>query len=256
MLNIHAIPALKDNYIWLLINSNNGKLAVVDPGEAEPVLDYLSDNRLEPTTILITHHHWDHVNGIRDITHQFSIPVITPAAETVTGSSRAVSDGESIELPDIDCRLNVMHVPGHTLGAVAYYNDSAVFSGDTLFSGGCGRMFEGTAAQMHASLNKFKQLPDSTLLYCGHEYSAANLRFAASVEPENVAIRQRQQQVDQLRLKGKPTVPTTLAVEKATNPFLRCDQLQVADAVRNYLDMNLQAEHKVFGALRTWKDNF
>ncbi len=231
-------------------------MLVVDPSEPEPVLDYLSQHQLTPDAILITHHHWDHVGGIPGITSVYDIPVYTPASETVTGSTHKVREGDVLSFPNLNLSLSALDVPGHTAGAVAYCGDGFVFSGDTLFTAGCGRMFEGTPAQMSASLNKFKQLDDSTRLYCGHEYTEANLRFALAVEPDNIDISTRLQEVSALREKNQPTVPASLAIEKQTNPFLRCSENAVVAAASTHAGNPLTDPVDVFAALRQWKDNF
>ncbi len=231
-------------------------MIIVDPSEPEPVLDYLSKHRLTPDAILITHHHWDHVGGIADITSIYAIPVYTPATETVSGSTHDVSEGDVLSFPNLDLSMSALDVPGHTAGAVAYHADGFVFSGDTLFTAGCGRLFEGTPAQMSASLDKFTQLDDTTRLYCGHEYTEANLRFALAVEPGNENIITRLQEVSALREQNQPTVPATLATEKQTNPFLRCNEDTVAAAVSEHVGNPLTDPVEVFAALRQWKDNF
>ena len=256
MLEIIPLPALKDNYIWLLKNTISRHVAIVDPSEAEPVLNVIKSEGLIPIAIMITHHHWDHVGGIQGITEQFEIPVYTPKTETVAGSTNPVAEGDIISLSELELSLEILDVPGHTSGAIAYYTDTVVFSGDTLFTAGCGRMFEGTPPQMHASLSKFKTLPDSTLLYCGHEYTASNLKFAASVEPDNAAIHKRLQHVEKLRNSNQPTVPATLAEEKQTNPFLRCEISDVIMAASHFSDKDLNEPSEVFAALRKWKDDF
>jgi hydroxyacylglutathione hydrolase len=256
MLEIIPLPALKDNYIWLLKNKASGHIAIVDPSEAEPVLNLIESEGLTPIAILITHHHWDHVGGIAGITEKYNIPVYTPKLESVEGSTNPVGEGDSISLPELDLALSILDVPGHTSGAVAYYAKGMVFSGDTLFAAGCGRMFEGTPPQMHASLSKFKTFPDDTLLYCGHEYTLSNLQFAATVEPENKAIQERLIQVKHLRDKDLATVPATLALEKTTNPFLRCEQASVINAADQHSGNKLELPHEVFAAIRSWKDSF
>jgi hydroxyacylglutathione hydrolase len=256
MLEIIPLPALKDNYIWLLKNKASRHIAIVDPSEAEPVLKLVKSEDLIPIAILITHHHWDHVGGIAGITKEHNIPVYTPKTESVAGSTNPVGEGDVVSLPELDLNLAILDVPGHTAGAVAYYADNMVFSGDTLFTAGCGRMFEGTPPQMHASLSKFKTLPDDTLVYCGHEYTVANLQFAASVEPDNTAIQERLKLAQQTRNENHPTVPATLAQEKETNPFLRCEQANVIHAAADYSGKTLDEPAEVFAAIRSWKDNF
>jgi hydroxyacylglutathione hydrolase len=258
MLEIIPLPALgnHNNYIWLLKNKASNHIAIVDPGEAEPLLELIDSEKLIPIAILITHHHWDHVNGVEDITEKHDIPVYTPKTESVKGSTNPVGEGDVLVLDELNLTLNILDVPGHTSGAVAYYNDDMVFSGDTLFAAGCGRMFEGTPPQMHASLSKFKNLPDDTLLYCGHEYTVANLQFAAAVEPDNILIQERIIKAQELRRKNKPTVPSTLEIEKQTNPFLRCEVDSVIDAANKHSNRNLTESHDVFAALRQWKDGF
>lgn len=219
MLEIIPLSALKDNYIWLLKNKASRHIAIVDPSEAEPVLNLIESEGLIPTAILITHHHWDHVGGIAGITQQYDIPVYTPKMESVAGSTHPVGEGDVITLAELDLNLDILDVPGHTAGAVAYYSENSVFSGDTLFAAGCGRMFEGTPPQMHASLSKFKTLPDDTLLYCGHEYTVSNLQFATTVEPDNKAIQKRLTQTQQMRNENLPPCRRHCPLKKKPTPF-------------------------------------
>lgn len=256
MLEIIPLPALKDNYIWLLRNKISDHVAIVDPSEAKPVLNYINGEGLIPIAIMITHHHWDHVGGIPELSKHYNIPVYTPKTESVNGSTHPVGEGDIVKLSELDLTLNVMDVPGHTAGAVAYYDEHRIFSGDTLFTAGCGRMFEGTPPQMHASLSKFKTLPDTTLLYCGHEYTVANLKFAAAVEPENIAIKERLELAEKARKQNQPTVPASLAEEKQTNPFLRCEEPSVIEAATHYASKTLNDPTEVFATVRNWKDNF
>jgi hydroxyacylglutathione hydrolase len=256
MLEIIPLPALKDNYIWLLKNKASRHVAIIDPSEAEPVLNLIDSERLIPIAIMITHHHWDHVGGIPGITEKYDIPVYTPKTESVAGSTNPVGEGDIVALPELNLELKILDVPGHTLGAVAYYAKGMVFSGDTLFTAGCGRMFEGTPAQMHASLAKFNSLPDDTLLYCGHEYTLSNLQFAANVEPDNKAIQKRLMLARRIRDKGEPAVPATLKIEKKTNPFLRCEEMSVINAACEHSGKKLDKPDEIFAAIRHWKDNF
>ncbi len=256
MLEIIPLLALKDNYIWIIKNPENKHVAIIDPSEPDPALKYLKNENLTPVAILITHHHWDHVGGIPEITRKYDIPVYTPKMESVEGSTNPVGEGNIVSLPELDLALNILDVPGHTAGAVAYYSHNFVFSGDTLFTAGCGRLFEGTPSQMYISLNKFKDLPDKTLLYCGHEYTLANLQFAHAVEPANIAIRDRLEQVRIAREKNKVTIPSTLAIEKETNPFLRCEKTDVIDAASRHVGKSLNEPGAVFAAIRDWKNNF
>lgn len=253
-MDIIPIKALSDNYIWCLVNRDNHSCVIVDPGEVDPVLALLNTQKLRLTGILITHHHWDHTAGIEGILAQFDVPVYGPAGEPVAGMTHPLKGGEPIFLTEINLTLNILDIPGHTLGHIAYFNSNFVFSGDTLFTGGCGKIFEGTAQQMYASLMKLSALNENTLVYCGHEYTTANLNFAALVEPNNPNIQERQQAVAQLRKQNLSTVPATLATEKLTNPFLRCDQPSVIQAAEKYSGQKLSHPEDVLAAVRQWKN--
>ncbi len=257
-MEIIPLPALRNNYnyIWLLKNSASRHVAIVDPGEAGPLLKLIGDESLIPIAILITHHHWDHVNGIADITRDYDIPVYTPKRETVPGGTHPVGEGDTVSLPELETAFRILDVPGHTLGAVTYYTNCVIFSGDTLFTAGCGRLFEGTAAQLYESLRRLAALSDDSLIYCGHEYTVNNLEFAARVEPENNLIQERLKNAVATRARGEATVPATLAVEKQTNPFLRCEAPTVISAVECHVGKTLDNPVAVFGALRRWKDHF
>ncbi len=240
MLEIILIPALKDNYIWLGINRELAEVFIVDPGEAAPVLAYLREHSLKPIAILVTHKHWDHTGGIEELVSRYpDLQVYAHALENVSSVTHHVKDGEVFKLSMWPEPFTVIHIPGHTLGHVAYYAKPLLFSGDTLFCAGCGRVFEGTAEQMLASLERLAALPDDTQVYCGHEYTQNNLRFAVQVEPENADIAKRYEAVVNLRSSGKPAVPSDMRLERLTNPFLRCKQ-NVAK----------------FRELREWKDRF
>ena len=256
MLEIIPITALKDNYIWVLKNKKNRHAVIVDPSEHEPVLKFIKTEGLIPIAILITHHHWDHVGGIAGLTSEYYLPVYTPKKESVKGSTKLLAEGDIVNLPELDLNFSVLDGPGHTAGAIAYYSEKMLFSGDTLFTAGCGRLFEGTPEQMYRSLSKLKELPDDTLVYCGHEYTVSNLQFATSVEKNNKIIQKRLETAKQSRKGKKPTVPATLKIEKQTNPFLRCEEKSVVDAASLREGKKLADSIEVFATIRRWKDSF
>jgi hydroxyacylglutathione hydrolase len=254
-MNIDPIPAFDDNYIWCLGNSENNSAVVVDPGDAAPVLSHLKKHDLKLTAILITHKHWDHIGGIQRLAELYpGVPVYGPRDETIKGVTLKVGGGKSVGLQGIDAAFVVLDVPGHTEGHVAYLGEGVLFCGDTLFAGGCGRVFSGTHAQLYASLKKIASLSADTRLYCAHEYTLDNLGFATWVEPESVALKQRIQRDRASRKAGLPTVPSTLKEELATNPFLRCDVQQVKNAAEKYAGKQLSNGEAVFTAIRNWKD--
>lgn len=258
MLNLTPLRAFNDNYIWLLQQPATQQCAVVDPGDAQPVLDWLADNQSwQLTDILITHHHGDHTGGIQQLKQATNARVIGPATENIPLRDVAVADQQ---LQVLGHSVQVLPVPGHTSGHVAYYcagSPGFLLSGDTLFAAGCGRMFEGTAAQMSASLALLAQLPADTLLYCAHEYTLGNLEFAAAVEPDNQQIQQRLQQVIKLREHNGISLPSTLELELATNPFLRCHLPQVQQTLHQHgLAVDASDPAEIFAALRGWKDIF
>jgi len=250
---LRPIPAFNDNYIWLL--ARDGQAVVVDPGDAAPVEAALAENGLRLTAILVTHHHADHQGGVVRLAEATGAAVYGPAAESITGLTRPLRGGERIVPEGLDTTFEVLAVPGHTLGHIAYYGAGRLFCGDTLFGAGCGRLFEGTPAQMSASLAALAALPDDTEVCCAHEYTETNLRFALAVEPENAAIRQRVEAAAALRARGLPTLPSTIALEKATNPFLRCDAPAVVAAARRR-DPAAAGSVGVFAAIRGWRNQF
>ena len=259
MFSISFIPAFKDNYIWLLTRGQ--RAAVVDPGDATPVVARLEAGGLTLESILVTHHHADHQGGIAALVERWNPAVFAPAGESITGCNHPLNGGERIEI--LGEMIEVMAVPGHTLGHLAYLAPGALFCGDTLFGAGCGRLFEGTAAQMSASLDRLAALPDETRVYCAHEYTEMNLRFALAVEPDNPALRQRVAEVAARRAAGQPSVPSTLAEEKASNPFLRCTEPAViAAALRHGADGNFPnaavnpKKADIFAAIRLWRNEF
>jgi len=256
MLEVVAIPAFQDNYLWLIHDGTHA--AVVDPGDAAPVLAALRARGLALAAILLTHHHADHVGGVAELLHHFPIPVFGPRHEPIAGVTHPLGEGDTVGLPAPALRLTVLDVPGHTRGHIAYFaaEPSWLFCGDTLFAGGCGRLFEGTPAQMISSLAKFAILPDATQVFCAHEYTLANLRFAVEVEPANPALIARIQQEQAKRDQGHPTLPSTIGLEKATNPFLRCREPAIADRLTTHGNLSSREPNAVFAALRQWKNTF
>lgn len=247
-----ALPALEDNYVWVL--GEGAKALVVDPGEAAPVLR-AADQGLRPQAVLLTHHHPDHCQGVPALLERWpGLPVFAPEDARIDLPCERVGEGSRLVL--LDLQVEVIAVPGHTRSHIAYLADGALFCGDALFSLGCGRMFEGTPAQMHASLRRMAALPGDTRVCCGHEYTLANAAFALAVEPDNRELAQRREQALQQRQAGLPTVPSTIASEQACNPFLRCGQPGVRAAVATRLGRPATDEVEVFAALRAWKDGF
>jgi hydroxyacylglutathione hydrolase len=249
-----ALRAFSDNYIWTLRDARHA--IVVDPGDAKPVLAYLSAENLELAAIIITHHHADHIGGVPQLIAGRTIPVYGPQDPRVPDATRRLADGESITLPHFGIPLTVMEVPGHTSSHIAYYGDGMLFCGDTLFAAGCGRLFEGTPAQMHDSLGKFMRLPDSTRVYCAHEYTLANIRFAKAAEPDNRALIEWESRAQALRQKDLPTVPSTIALERATNPFVRCGEAGVIASASRHAGKPLADPVSVLAAIREWKNSF
>jgi hydroxyacylglutathione hydrolase len=256
MLEVTAVRAFRDNYIWLIHGSDPARVAIVDPGDARPVISALSQRGLEPAAILITHHHPDHAGGVPALRQAFDVPAWGPAGEPVAGMTGALAGGAHLELPALGLAFEVLDIPGHTAGHIAFHGHGALFCGDTLFSAGCGRLFEGTPAQMLASLDSLAALPPETRVYCGHEYTLANLRFARAVEPDNPAIAQYTGKVEAIRRADEPSLPSTLALERQVNPFLRCDQPAVKAAAVRHAGRALASRVEVFAAVRRWKDEF
>lgn len=256
MTNVLHVCAFEDNYIWLICGKSLDQVAIVDPGDADPVLTALEKQRLKPAAILCTHHHGDHVGGVENILKHYSIPVYGPARERIPAITDRLKEGDRVTLPILGLEFSVFDVPGHTAGHIAYYGASMVFCGDTLFSAGCGRLFEGTPVQMHSSLSKFAALPDTTRMYCGHEYTEANLRFALTVEPDNFDVQAYREQARRQRRQNLPTVPSTIGLERRVNPFLRTGQASVRRAAEKQAGRKLGSEVEVFAEVRRWKDDF
>jgi hydroxyacylglutathione hydrolase len=253
-MRVVPIPAFRDNYIWCL--RRGSAAVVVDPGDAAPVLDYLSAESLQLVGILNTHHHADHVGGNARLLQQFAVPVWGPAAESIPTVSHSLREKDEVWIEPLELQLEVLDVPGHTAGHIAYYGGTLLFCGDTLFAAGCGRVFEGTPAQMWTSLSKLAALPPDTRVYCGHEYTLSNLRFARAADPDNPALLEWEQQAQTQRSRGDPTLPSTIGQERRGNPFLRADQPALARSASVQAGRSLRGPVEVFAVLRDWKNRF
>jgi len=256
-MNIQSIKAFNDNYIWL-INTNEGNL-VIDPGESQPVMDYMQQHQLRLTDILITHHHYDHVGGIVDLRKNIDGKVFGPNNPQIEGLDAQVTEGMTVQSCGLE--FQVLEIPGHTLDHIAYFlangSQPRLFCGDTLFSVGCGRVFEGTPQQMFASLEKLNALPANTLMYCAHEYTLANLKFAQAVEPNNSYITEHIEVCQRQRDADLPTLPSTMELERKINPFLRCSEIGLRQSLENkILDAKTVSDVEIFKYLRAWKDSF
>jgi len=257
MLQVTPIKAFNDNYIWLVRGLPDPTLvAVVDPGDAAPVRRKLREENLKLAAILITHHHPDHVGGVTELAAEHSPIVFGPANEAIPGSPLRLREGDVADLPQLGLSFRIFDVPGHTAGHIAYFGHGALFCGDTLFSAGCGRLFEGTAEQMHRSLSKIAALPSETLVYCTHEYTLANLKFAQVVEPENAELKNYAERCKALRERDIATLPSNIALEHSVNPFLRASCETVKRSAEAHEGRALQSDTEVFAAVRAWKDGF
>ncbi|MEJ5059325.1 MULTISPECIES: hydroxyacylglutathione hydrolase [unclassified Pseudomonas] len=255
MIQITALPAFTDNYIWLLQDTDTQRCAVVDPGYAAPVQAWLAANsQWTLSDILITHHHHDHVGGVEQLKKATNAKVYGPSSESIPARDVALKDNDRINVLGHD--FEIIAVPGHTLGHIAYYHPDLLFCGDTLFAAGCGRLFEGTPQQMYHSLSRLAALPEDTKVYCTHEYTLSNLRFAAAVEPGNTDTLDRLADVTRKREAGTITLPSTIALEKRTNPFLRTGETSVKEKADERTGTDNSAPDIVFAALRAWKDKF
>lgn len=265
MLEIVPIPAFADNYIWALLRDDH--CVVVDPGDSAPVFAFLAARNLTLDAILITHHHADHVGGVAALTARWPVPVYGPAAENINGVTHALRENNRVALPKfVDEPFRVMEVPGHTSGHIAYVSADILFCGDTLFAAGCGRMFEGTAQQLHTSLMRLAALSDTTRVFCTHEYTLSNLRFALAVDGDNSALVERSFVEQERRSRDVPTLPSSIALERATNPFLRCAEPALLESARRHANSarnRTNAESSdfsdptnVFAVLRQWKNDY
>jgi hydroxyacylglutathione hydrolase len=253
-LQIQAIPAFTDNYIWAIHDKKN--CIVVDPGQAAPVESFLTKHNLDLTDIVITHHHYDHIDGVVELSEQYNCDIYGPEDQRIPFSYTTVNEKDQVKLSSIGIELKIMETPGHTMSHICYYNDQWLFCGDTLFSMGCGRMFEGTAAQFVESLAKIKNLPDETVVYCTHEYTLSNLAFALSLEPQNDDLKRYQESVVELRKQNKPSLPTTLTIEKLLNPFLRTNESQIQAIINKLSEEPINTEVACFASMRKLKDIF
>ena len=257
MLDVRPIPAFRDNYIWMIRGLADARaVAVVDPGDAEPVLAALAADGLTLRAILATHHHADHVGGVARLVAETGARAFGPARERMPAGVDALADGEVARIPELGLEFRVLDVPGHTAGHIAYAGHGALFCGDTLFSAGCGRLFEGTAEQMLASLDALAALPEDTLVYCGHEYTEANLRFAMNLEPTNSAIMDYVKWAAGQRALGLPTLPSSIGLERRVNPFLRTRHENVKSSAERRAGRMLPTAVAVFAEVRSWKDTF
>ena len=259
MISVEPIAAFSDNYIWCLIDSESRRAAVVDPGDAAPVKAALQQRQLSLQAILITHHHFDHTGGITELLADYPVAVYGPVSDNIPQITHPLREHDTLSLFGLE--FSVLAIPGHTLDHIALYCDQSadgplLFCGDTLFAGGCGRVFEGTAAMMLQSLNKLAALPAATRVYCAHEYTLANLAFADAVEPTNQRLQRRIERDSELRQQDRPTLPSTIADELHTNPFLRCGEDSVISSARRHSGQACANPEQVFAVVRSWKDNF
>jgi hydroxyacylglutathione hydrolase len=251
-MNLISIPAFEDNYIWVLVDDDR-RCVIVDPGESAPVLRAIKENGWQPEAILLTHHHHDHTGGVPELRAHFPhLVVYGPAEAQDKGITQVVEEGETILIREWE--FSVFATPGHTLGHLCFYSKPYLFCGDTLFSGGCGRLFEGTPAQMYQSLQKINALPDETLICCAHEYTLGNMKFAVSLLPEDRAIQDYYHKVKELRAKNQKTLPVILKNERQINLFLRTDHIDLINKINQ--ETNLQQPEQRFAWLRSKKDNF
>ena len=256
VLKVIPIPAFTDNYIWTIVYGNS--CIVVDPGESGPVLSFLKDHSLNLDSILITHHHFDHTGGLKDLVNSYNCPVFGPMGNHIEGITSKVTEGDEISV--LNLNFKIFETPGHTLDHIAYFHSgpegSFLFCGDTLFSGGCGRLFEGTPDNMFASLNKFKNLPDETLVFCAHEYTENNLKFALAINPNNMDLIEYSKRVNKLRSNSEITLPSSIGLEKKINPFLLLDNLEIIEKCKKFTHEKISTPIEILAAVRSMKDSF
>lgn len=253
MFDITAIPALQDNYIWTIHNSSHA--VVVDPGESAPVQDFLDTHGLQLNAILCTHRHYDHTGGIAKLREVYNVPVYGRQHPNNPHITNGLREGDRLRLDRLDLVFDILEIPGHVDDHIAFVTTTMLFCGDVLFGAGCGRNFEGTLAQLHHSLQRLSGLPEAIRVYCAHEYTDANIRFALACEPGNLALQQRAAATQQLVAAEQPTLPSTIALENATNPFLRCAQPEIIHTLQQR-GLRDTSELTVFTALRAWKNQF
>jgi len=256
MLLLHPIPSRSNNYIWALVNDDNRKVVIVDPGESDPVINWLTANDFQTADILITHHHDDHIAGIPALIQKYKPTIYAPKSDTIVGTTHGLSGGEDIYLESVDLTFSVLAIPGHTQNHLAYYAKPYLFCGDTLFSAGCGRLLGGTIEQLYDSLELLKQLPDNTLVCCAHEYTLNNIQFAKQYDANNINLLEHEKHVQQLRSQNQPSLPTSIKIEKAINPFFRAEQPAIQQAIAQVSDNPVDSAFAAFARLRALKDNY
>jgi hydroxyacylglutathione hydrolase len=260
-MKVSMIKAFSDNYIWAISSNLGHNMALVDPGDANVCIEFIEQQKLQLSSILITHHHADHVGGIKKLvdyckSKQWPLTIYGPESENIPHCDVALSESTKVELTDLALEFDIIDLPGHTSGHIAYLSQDNLFCGDTLFSGGCGRLFEGTPSEMLCSLEKLSALPERTQVYCAHEYTQANLNFALSVEPDNTELVDYYNQVLQKREQDIATIPTSIMLEKKINPFLRCNEPSLMTSAAEFSGDKVNDKLQTFTIIRSWKDNF